>query len=144
MWLLSDALFNTSNINGISGASFCGLSSEIIAVGCEPGTYLVNGKCIKCGPGSFSASNSWVQCDLCPKNTYSPVSGSRTCVPCEDGQESSMGASQCQSNDYQKEANLAAIIGGTIGGLVSFIGLAYKFYMHKKKQGAQHLSQSGI
>jgi hypothetical protein len=113
----------------LSGASLCGLPSEEIVVGCEPGTFLVNGKCDKCGPGSFSANYSRLECDLCPKNSYAPIYGSSSCVLCDEGQESSKGASQCQDKDYQKEANLAAIIGGVIGGLVGIIALAVSIYV---------------
>jgi hypothetical protein len=113
-----------------SGASICGPSKiQQILVGCGPGKLLLNDKCELCGPGSFSVNYSNLQCDPCSENFFSPISGASSCIACGNGQESSKGASQCKDQDYQKEANLATILGSVIGGVVGVIGIAISLYM---------------
>ena len=68
---------------------------------CELGSYGVLGSCKQCGSGKYAKAvsvNPSEACELCPVGRSNPLEGQvgpETCVQCEEGRYSGMGAPNC-------------------------------------------------
>lgn len=67
---------------------------------CSEGTYLDNGICVLCPPGSFAENVGNSYCTQCGSGFYNPLSGgssSRQCYPCPEGTyNDNIGAFYCK------------------------------------------------
>lgn len=64
---------------------------------CMPGTYYLNGKCIKCPKGTFlafKAATSVDQCIPCPSGFYSDIEGAEYCLECPKMYDCPIGSSE--------------------------------------------------
>merc|ERR1719491_1467007 len=62
-----------------------------------------------------------VRCEPCPEQTFGPVDGNATCLPCASGTESSPGSSQC-SRIIRTPMSQAFVIGLSVGA-VALVGI---------------------
>ncbi|XP_067672504.1 uncharacterized protein [Haliotis asinina] len=68
----------------------------LLSISCESGQAVVNGKCVKCAPGTYYNAATKT-CDLCPVGQYQPNEGQTGCVAC--GTKTTELAGSANAND---------------------------------------------
>jgi hypothetical protein len=80
------------------GANASSVSCSI----CWPGTAAIDGKCVACQPGSFTASYGKTSCDLCPADSRADYYGASRCEWCRVSRYDML---ECDHCGYTKDVN---------------------------------------
>ncbi|RWS29448.1 UPF0577 protein KIAA1324-like protein, partial [Leptotrombidium deliense] len=60
-------------------------------------------ECTRCEPGTYASEKEQSYCKICPKDTYSDVSGAVECKKCEPSQYSKPGSKSCSKRPFCTE-----------------------------------------
>lgn len=72
------------------------------------GVQMFAPSCTKCAPGEYADKTGSMDCNVCPKNTYSGA-GAPGCTPCADGQWAPVGSSSCVVKQECKAEDYVAV-----------------------------------